>query len=120
MESVRQSSQSVVCSKSLTCLKGDQPIGTSRMPYFTYDLDATRLLFAALSDALGTVRKVNGGVLTEVEMLDFSERIVPNLIDVFVLGERDPLALKIAGLHGLLVSRVDAAQAKAYSVSEGL
>jgi hypothetical protein len=70
--------------------------------YSAYDSDDLCLLSAALSEALGLVRKSAGGPLTETETSDFSERLAANLFRVFDSGERDPAALKRAALKGVL------------------
>jgi hypothetical protein len=59
-----------------------------------YDSDALRLLSAALSDALGILRKSAGGLLTETETSDSSKRLADNLFRAFDSGERNPAALK--------------------------
>ncbi len=83
-----------------------------QMPYFVHNREAVGLASAALSNALETVRNMRGQALTEVQMLVLSERVVQNVNEQILLGERDPLALKVSGVHGLLTSQVREAQAK--------
>ena len=73
------------------------------MPFSAYDADSRHLLSAAFSNAMDSVRKSAGGPLAETEMVYFSKRVVENLIMAFDLGERDPAALKQAGLRDVLV-----------------
>jgi hypothetical protein len=44
-------------------------------PFSAYDSDALRLLSAALSGPLDTLRKSKGGALTETETSDFSKKL---------------------------------------------
>ena len=67
-----------------------------------YDSDDLRLLSAALSAAMGAVRKYAGGPLSETETSNFSTRLARNLMKVFDSGERDPAALERAALRGVL------------------
>ena len=67
-----------------------------------YDSDDLRLLSAARSAALAAVRKSAGGPLTETEISDFSERIAASPFRAFNSGERDPAALNLAALQGIL------------------
>ena len=71
------------------------------MPFSAYDSDALRLLSAALSDALDTLRKLNGHALTETETADFSKKLTANLMAVFDNGERDLEVLTRAALRGV-------------------
>jgi hypothetical protein len=72
------------------------------MHFSAYNSDDLRLLSAALSDALGIVRKSAGGPLTETETSDFSKRLADNLFKAFDSGERNPAGLKRAALQGVL------------------
>jgi hypothetical protein len=71
-----------------------------------YDSADLCLLSVALSEALALVRKSAGGPLTEFETSDFSERLAAaNLFRAFDSGERDPAALKLAALQGILTAQ---------------
>jgi hypothetical protein len=70
-----------------------------------YDSADLCLLSVALSEALALVRKSAGGPLTEIETSDFSERLAANLFRAFDSGERDPAALKLAALQGILTAK---------------
>jgi len=74
------------------------------MPFSAYDSDALRLLSAALSEALESVRKSAKRPLTESETAGFSKRLAAQLMEVFDRGERDPAALKRAALQGIYLS----------------
>jgi hypothetical protein len=74
------------------------------MPFSAYDSDALRLLSAALSEALDTLRKLNGRALTETETADFSKKLAANLMAVFDNGEREPAVLTRAALRGVYAS----------------
>jgi hypothetical protein len=74
------------------------------MPFSAYDSDALRLLSAALSDALDTLRKLNGRALTETETSDVSKKLTANLMAVFDNGERDLAVLTRAALRGVYAS----------------
>jgi hypothetical protein len=67
-----------------------------------YDSDDLRLLSAAHSEALETIREVAAGPLTPPEISDFSRRLAQNLMSVFDAGERNPAALRRAALKGVL------------------
>ena len=53
------------------------------MQFSAYESDDLCLLSAALSEALGLVRKSAGGSLTKTETSDFSERLAVNLFRAF-------------------------------------
>jgi hypothetical protein len=74
------------------------------MPFSAYESDALRVLSAALSEALDTLRKLNGRALTETETSDFSKKLAANLMAVFDNGERDPAVLSRAALRGVYAS----------------
>ena len=74
------------------------------MPFSAYDSDALRVLSAALSDTLDTLRKSTGRELTEIETSDFTKKLTANLMAAFDDGTRETAALKRAALEGEYVS----------------
>jgi hypothetical protein len=74
------------------------------MPFSAYDSDALRVLSAALSGALDSVRKSKGRELTETETSNLSKKLAANLMAAFDDGNREPAALKRAALDGKYVS----------------
>lgn len=74
------------------------------MTFSAYDSDAVRLLSATLSDAMEIVRMSFSTPLSETETSIFRKRIAANLMKTHDAGERDPRALKIAGLRNAFAS----------------
>jgi hypothetical protein len=74
------------------------------MPFSDYDSDALRVLSAALSGALDSVRKSKGRALTEPETSKLSKKLAANLMAAFDDGNREPGALRHAALEGEYVS----------------
>jgi hypothetical protein len=74
------------------------------MPFSAYDSDALRVLSAALSDTLDTLRKSMGREFTETETSTFSKKLTANLMAAFDDGKREPAALRRAALAGVYVS----------------
>ena len=69
-----------------------------------YDTDAMRILSTAHNAAMLVVKSFAARPLDEGETAKFSKRITDNLLTVFDVGERDPLALQRAAVEGIAAS----------------
>ena len=69
------------------------------MPFSAYDSEAIRLLSTALKDVLAQADQLSPAA----ELVAFDRAVTRKLIEAYDDGERDPEALKRAGVAGLRI-----------------
>jgi hypothetical protein len=73
----------------------------SEMPESVYDPEALGLISGAVQAALREVESSSGSVLDEDAKDDLAKLITQRLLGAYDAGERNPLALRRAGLMGI-------------------